>query len=74
METKFVAILIFSVFLWVDLDSIIGKMNKLVISFAQLKLETAGTNIALVVPIALYFTIESHQQHIAANIKFSLVI
>jgi hypothetical protein len=60
MKTKLITIFVLAVFLGVDLDGIIGQMNKLVVSLAELKLQTTSTNISLAVPITFYFAVETY--------------
>lgn len=57
MIAKFISILILPILLRVNLNSIISQMNKLILSIFKLKFKATSTNISLIVPITLYFTI-----------------
>lgn len=49
---QLIAILILPIFLAVDLDGVIGEMDKLVVRFTQLELVATGADVALIVPIS----------------------
>ena len=53
MIAELVSIFILAVFVGVDLNGVIGEVDELVLSVAQLILITAGSNVPLVVPVAL---------------------
>lgn len=59
MVAEFVAILILAILIAVDLDSVIGEMDELVVCILYLILIAAGSNVALVVPVSLCFAILS---------------
>lgn len=49
---QLIAILILPIFLTVDLDGVIGEMNKLVVRLTQLELVATGADVALIVPVS----------------------
>lgn len=49
---QLIAILILPIFLAVDLDGVIGEMDKLVVRLTQLELVATGADVALIVPIS----------------------
>ena len=57
--TKFVLVLKFTIFVTVLLNSIIGQMNKGVLTIIQSKLVTARPDIPIPVPVSCDFTVES---------------
>ena len=52
MVTQLIAIFIFSIFLAIDLNGVIGQMYVSVIGVFQLIIEAASSDIALIVPVA----------------------
>ena len=53
MIAELVSIFILAVFVGVDLNGVIGEVDELVLSVAQLILITTGSNVPLVVPVTL---------------------
>ena len=53
METQFIPILVFSIFLTVDLNSIISQMHKSILIFNMI-IKTTCSDVPIIVPVSLY--------------------
>lgn len=74
MKAKLISIFILSVFVTIDLNCIIGEMDKLIRRVIQLKLVATCPNISFIIPVPLDDAVEPYQEHIASDIKFALII
>ena len=56
METQFIPILVFSIFLTVDLNSIISQMHKSILIFNMI-IKTTCPDVPIIVPVSLNRTV-----------------
>ena len=73
-KRKFICILVLAIILRVLLDSVVGEMDHPILQVFCCEFLRSSSNVPFLVPVAPQIAVEGSHQHIASNIKFSLVI
>ena len=61
MEAQFVPILVFSIFLTVDLNSIISQMHKSILIFNMI-IKATCSDVPIIIPVSLYGAVLCYQK------------
>ena len=71
---NFITILKFPILLTLLLNSIISQMNIFILQMLQTKFLTRRSDVPLLIPISLHYSIYTRYQDIASDVEFPLVV